>query len=293
MLQKPKLLAMYKLKSTFNAFLLLIILSGIIPVYSFGQVQIQLPPGFSSITVVEELGPNRHLAVNANGDIFVKMRELKNGKGIMQLRDINGDGRADSIRGFGHFKGTGIAIQDNYLFASSNADIFRYTLDPNGNVVNPDAPDKIVFGLLNDESHNSKAFTLDDAGNLFVNIGAPSNSCQESDRMKGSMGMDPCPLLSLSAGIWKFSSKNSSKHKDRENDMLWDYATLSRLTGIQGIITCMWFSMDVMSWIDYFPRGSRHNKTRIFLQKRCFSFVKEEIMGGPIAITIPFKERMY
>ncbi|HEX7585656.1 MAG TPA: PQQ-dependent sugar dehydrogenase, partial [Prolixibacteraceae bacterium] len=43
-------------------------------------------------------------------------------------------------------------------------------------------------------------------GNMYVTIGAPSNACQVQDRTKGSPGIDPCPLLELHAGIWRFKA---------------------------------------------------------------------------------------
>ena len=52
--------------------------------------------------------------------------------------------------------------------------------------------------------NNSSIIGLDDKGNIYVNIGAPSNSCQEQDRGISSKGKDPCPLLDQAAGIWQF-----------------------------------------------------------------------------------------
>ena len=165
-----------------------------------------LADGFGAITVSEQTGKARHIAVNANGDIYVKLSELKNGNGILVLKDANNDGRADSETGFGNFTGTGIAIDNNYLYASSNEAIFRYRLASNGSVENPTAPETIVSGLISQNQHNSKSITLDNQQNIYVNIGAPSNACQTQDRTPGSPGQDPCPLLTNSGGIWRFSS---------------------------------------------------------------------------------------
>jgi len=56
---------------------------------------------------------------------------------------------------------------------------------------------------------------LDNAGNIYVNIGAYSNSCQEKDRTKGSMGMKPCPILDSAGGIWQFKAdKLNQTYKD-------------------------------------------------------------------------------
>src|SRR5580658_3462767 len=75
-----------------------------------GDVILKLPAGFHAVVFADALGEARHLAVNANGDVYVKLSRLKNGKGIYRLRDTNGDGKADKMDGFGDFEGTGMAI---------------------------------------------------------------------------------------------------------------------------------------------------------------------------------------
>src|SRR3978361_1861590 len=55
---------------------------------------LKLPAGFSAIKAAEGLGEARHIAVTKNGDIYVKLSRLKNGKGIYFLHDNNGDGKA-------------------------------------------------------------------------------------------------------------------------------------------------------------------------------------------------------
>src|SRR6202012_4098563 len=71
--------------------------------------QLKLPAGFSAVTVVENFGKTRHIAVAPNRAIFVKLNRLKDGKGIYRLMDTNGDGKADKISGFGSYTGTGMA----------------------------------------------------------------------------------------------------------------------------------------------------------------------------------------
>lgn len=168
--------------------------------------QLKLPAGFKAVTVVEGFGRTRHLAIAPNGAIFVKLNRLKDGKGIYRLEDTNGDGKAEKITGFGDFTGTGMAIRDGYLYASSDEEVFRYKLDADNNVVNPDQPEKIVTGLLSRHEHEAKAITLDNSGNLYVNIGAYSNACQLQDRTKGSPGQMPCPILDSAGGIWQFKA---------------------------------------------------------------------------------------
>ncbi len=167
---------------------------------------LKLPTGFTATTLVENMGRTRHIAVAPNGAVFVKLANLVDGKGIYRLMDTNGDGKADSKVGFGDYKGTGIAIRDNYLYASSDTCVYRYKLDKDFNVIDSKHPEKIVTGLLARGEHEPKAITLDYSGNLYVNIGAYSNACQLVDRTKGSPGQTPCPVLDSAAGIWQFKA---------------------------------------------------------------------------------------
>jgi glucose/arabinose dehydrogenase len=143
---------------------------------------ITLPKGFSATIFADNLGKARHIAVNSNGDVYTKLDGLYKGNGILRLRDANKDGVAEDITGFGNYKGTGIAIKSGYLYATSDDKIYRYKLNANNE---PDAASEelIVTGLVNRNQHSSKPITLDNAGNIYVNIGAPSNACQEKDQL--------------------------------------------------------------------------------------------------------------
>ncbi len=164
-----------------------------------------LPEGFQAAVFADGLGAARHLAVNNNGDVYVKLASRKNGQTIIRLRDAKHEGRASDISGFANYKGTGIAIKNGYLYASSDEDIYRYKLDAQNNVIS-DKPEIVVKGLLSRGEHEAKAIALDDDGNLYVNIGAYSNACQVVDRKKGSPGMNPCPILDSAGGIWQFKT---------------------------------------------------------------------------------------
>jgi len=176
---------------------------------------LKLPEGFRAIVVADSIGKARHLAVNGNGDIYVKLGSLKDGKGIIYLQDTDGDGKADKRTGFGDYEGTGIYIRENYLYASSNEGVYRYQLNSEGKVAETESPEIIVKGLIDRRQHNSKSITLDHAGNIYVNIGAYSNACQILDRTEGSLGRNPCPVLDSAAGIWQFKAdKQNQNYKE-------------------------------------------------------------------------------
>jgi glucose/arabinose dehydrogenase len=175
------------------------------------EAPITLPQGFKSVVVTSGLGKARHLTVAANGDVFVKLEKLKDGKGIIRLHDTNGDGKADEISGFGNYVGTGIVFKNGYLYASNDNDVFRYKINEKDGKVDTASEQKIITGLVAKNQHNTKSLTLDNAGNIYVNIGAPSNCCQVQDRAKGSPGQDPCPILEKAGGIWQFKADKTNQ----------------------------------------------------------------------------------
>ena len=178
---------------------------------------IVLPEGFVALVVVDSLGPARHLAVNDNGDIYVKLRYSKKGEaGNVALRDLNQDGKADSIVRFGDYDNSGslsnaMRIHNGYLYFASELVIYRNKLTP-GELV-PRSKMEVV--LTDDHKHGAhwhitKPMAFDDKGHMFVPFGAPSNACQDIIRTPGGTpgvaGLDPCPELEEHAGIWQFDA---------------------------------------------------------------------------------------
>jgi glucose/arabinose dehydrogenase len=62
----------------------------------------------------------------------------------------------------------------------------------------------VVTGYPDQPTHDAKTLAFDGDGQMYVNVGAPSNACMEETRTKGSPGQDPCPQLEDRAGIWQY-----------------------------------------------------------------------------------------
>lgn len=171
---------------------------------------ITLPEGFCATLVADSLGPARHIAVAPNGDVYVKTRSEEGG--IAALRDTTGDFQADLIERFssmtemgtGILWETGVAVHDGYLWASNKEAVYRWPMPQGGALVPEGDPEIVVSGFPEQQSHVSKSIAFDESGHLYVNVGAPSNACQEKQRTPGSPGLDPCPELERQAGIWRF-----------------------------------------------------------------------------------------
>ena len=66
-----------------------------------------------------------------------------------------------------------------------------------------------------ERQHADKTFALDPKGTLYINVGAPSNSCQEKDRQEGSLGLNPCPILEKYGGVWVFDGNEAQPDSGR------------------------------------------------------------------------------
>ena len=180
-----------------------------------------LPDNFEALAVVDSLGPTRHLVVNENGDIYVRLSYAKDGKGTIALRDLDQDGKADSIVHFGDYMNdgrtaTGITIHNGYLYASSRKRIYRTKLKP-GELV-PSAETELVLTDTDPNVmtnwHTTKPLAFDDQGYMYVPFGSPSDACQDMSLygpagIPEGKGLDPCPELENHAGIWRFDANRT------------------------------------------------------------------------------------
>ena len=190
---------------------------------------IQVPSGFCIQVVAKNLGPLRHLVIRENGMIYALMSSPRHGGGVVALRRTK-SGQVDATRYFGKVGGTGIALYKRFLYLGENTRIVRYRL-AKGELLPPGPAVIVVSGFPHQRQHASKSLAIDKAGNLYVNVGAPSNACQRRDRVPGSRGIFPCPLLRSHGGIWRF-------HADRIGQVFSPSARYA--TGIRNIVALAW-----------------------------------------------------
>lgn len=179
-----------------------------------------LPDGFEAMVVIDSIkGGVRHLAVNDNGDVYAKLKFPYSGKGNVALRDLNNDGKADTIAFFGNYDdrsggyGTEMRIHNGYLWFSSVTHIYRQKLTA-GKLI----PDSKMQLMLTDtqppRQHDTKPIAFDSKGNMYIPFGAPSDCCQVEDRTPFSPGMHPCPILELRGSIWKFDANKPNQFQN-------------------------------------------------------------------------------
>ena len=182
-----------------------------------GNGGITLPAGFCAEVVADGLGAARHIAVAPNGDVYVAL--LNEGKdpkagGVVALRDTKGDGHFDMKESFGEGSSTGIGLRNGYLYVAKVNSVERWKMTPGQ--LKPSGPAEVVaMGLQGERQHGDKGITFDGKGSFYINVGAPSNACQTKDRQAKSPGQDPCPILEMHGGIWKFDeNKLGQKQTD-------------------------------------------------------------------------------
>jgi glucose/arabinose dehydrogenase len=201
---------------------------------------ISLPKGFQATVFHPGLGPARHMAVRDNGDLYVARSfrlnapqfgmQAANGA-IVAMRDNNGDGVADVVEPFGPIDiTTEVRIHDGWLYYSSDVSVWRIPLDDQLVPTGPAQP--IAGGFPMQRSHGTKTLAFDQAGNLYVNSGTPSNACAERRMTRASPGIDPCPQLERAGGVWRFDADGELQDQVRDGERY--------ITGTRNIVAMAW-----------------------------------------------------
>ena len=189
------------------------------------NVGITLPPGFCATIFADNLGHARQMAFGPNSVLYLNTwsggyyqnDKPPDGGFLVALKDTKGDGRADMIERFGDgvaqgsAGGTGIRVYGRALFAEQNDKIIRYPLP--ANVTVPSGPPRVVVsGLPLTGDHPMHPFIISDDGDLFVDLGSATNSCQKENRIANSSGYQPCIELQTRAGTWLYDANKEDQH---------------------------------------------------------------------------------
>lgn len=193
---------------------------------------LQLPDGFEATLFLDGTYSGRHLAARDNGDLYMSTLPRNGEDGfILAMRDTDNDGVADRIERFSTIGGTGLEFHNGMLYASDSTTIYRFHFE--GNELLPSSgPEIVVSGFTPERQHAEKPFTFDEAGNIYVTVGAPSNACQTESRTPGSPGMQPCPILERHGGIWRFDADELGQDQVQDGER---YAT-----GIRNAVALSW-----------------------------------------------------
>jgi glucose/arabinose dehydrogenase/cytochrome c553 len=184
---------------------------------------LSLPPGFCATVFADNLGHVRHMTVRADGVLYVNTwsgryfptKRPPDAGFFIALEDTKGAGKADVIERFGPkplpapaFEaggGSGVALYRQHIYFDHFDKIIRYALPP-GQLTPKGEPEVVLSGLPLTGDHYMHPFVISPKGDLFVDVGSATNSCQPQNRRAGVPGAEPCTELETRAGTWRYDA---------------------------------------------------------------------------------------
>ena len=181
---------------------------------SAGPDTLILPPGFHASVVADGIAHARHMAIRANGDIYVSTRHTGTDPsvGLIAIR-LGPDHKSVDVQHFSDIdNGTGIRIAGNTLYTSSPTAVYRFDLS--GSALVPTAPAQVVIDGMPAGGQLNRVLALDGRGNLFLSVSGSGNLCTAPDAPRDAkpVGLKPCPSLTGRSGIWRFDAAKLGQH---------------------------------------------------------------------------------
>ena len=184
---------------------------------------IKLPPGFCALVVADNLGPARHMVVAPNGDLYVAL-QTSGGRGRGQRPAAARSPCAiptATVASRSRNRSAAAArpasrLRNGYVYLAHPLTVERMKMTA-GQLKPTGAAETIVTGLPSERQHEDKGLAFDGNGSLYINVGAPSNACQDPDRRPGVKGVDPCPILEKHGGIWKFDENKTGQTQEQRH----------------------------------------------------------------------------
>lgn len=187
---------------------------------------LKLPTGFCATVWADSLPGVREIAVAPNGDVFASVQSRTGGVYVLR-----GGDRAQKREKFATgFSSSHVALFDGHVYvemipatpqrggdmSAATTTIVRYPMKT-GEMTPSGAPDTIVEKIPTFPGHSTRNFAIASNGALYLNIGSPTNACQEHDRKPGEKGMEPCTQLDTRAGVWKFDARKMHQSPSAAN----------------------------------------------------------------------------
>ncbi|HEX2602748.1 MAG TPA: PQQ-dependent sugar dehydrogenase [Gemmatimonadaceae bacterium] len=189
---------------------------------------ITLPDGFCATIFADTLGHARHLVAAPSGAVYVNTWSGSYYSGpthaggfLVALRDTNNDGKADIIKRFGptasenNGGGTGIGLFSGGLYAeegdSSAKRIVRYAISTDSMTPSGTGSQIVVNGLPAKGDHPMHPFVITSGGDIYMDVGSATNSCQVKNRTLNSPGNKPCTELQTRGGIWRYDANKTNQ----------------------------------------------------------------------------------
>jgi glucose/arabinose dehydrogenase len=214
----------------------LALLLGLLPTVALADDDgLKLPPGFDATVVAPDLGHARHIAIRANGDIYVSTRSAPGDtSGIIALR-LAPDHHVAERKDFSTISnGTGIGFYKGALYATSPAAVYRFRFRGN-ELVPSGSPETVVQGIPSG-GFPSRGIAFDGKGDIFVEVGASSNICLDPNAPKDAppKGLDPCPSLAGRSGVWRFDALKTDQAFPSDGEQI--------ATGVRDMMAFTWSS---------------------------------------------------
>ena len=208
------------------------------------------------------------MAVNSNGDVYVKLRTATGNKGNVALRDTDNDGKADIIKRFGDYPNDGrfatemrihkkLPVFSALKWWSTGKKLSPTELIPVGK------PEIIVRDIYPMRWHNAKSLAFDNQGGMYVTFSAPTNACEDLNLTMGDpdavvKGEYPCSQLDILGGIWRFDeAKPNQTQADGKR-----YAT-----GLRSVVGISWNHEDNSLYAVNHGRDYLHNHAPQYFSK--------------------------
>ena len=166
---------------------------------------ITLPKGFCATVFADNIGHARQMAVartarctSTRGAASTTATTRRpQGGFLVALQDTKGDGKADHVERFGDRRSRKAAraapastFYKDWLYAELNDKIVRYALPKTARSRRRASRRSSSRGMPLTGDHPMHPFVIDKDGNLFVDLGSATNTCQVKNRMPGSPGHD-------------------------------------------------------------------------------------------------------